>query len=144
MTLKIDNLRKLADFLRALPEDYDNFVMTTFFEGPLSDYIRTKNICGTPACALGHGLAAGIDTEQSIFDFNWFYYCKELAGVWFFSNEAQFMFGTGWPDCPRLAADRIEFLINNPDITLTIDHFVAQNNNDDAKFWSMLDELTFA
>jgi len=142
--LKIENLRKLADFLRALPEDYDNFVMVTFFEGSLTDYLATKNVCGTPACALGHGLAAGIDTKQSIFDFNWFNYCNELAGVSFWSNQAQFMFGTGWPDCPRLAADRIEFLINNPDITLTIDHFVAQNNNDDANFWSMLDELAFA
>src|SRR5688500_13801651 len=77
-TEQISNLARLADYLSRLPRDYRHFAMQDFlvvpsgpdFLGPVrarcveAEYARTGSTegwtCGTAACALGHGPAAGI------------------------------------------------------------------------------------
>lgn len=88
------NLEKLADYLEALPEDYEHFDMESFYdhEGScdlaesldeevadvIGDYgVEAKdtlyatsiedflNNCGTVACAIGHAPAAGIPLAKS-------------------------------------------------------------------------------
>jgi len=79
------NLDKLATYLEALPEGYDHFDMRWYFEAlddfdalddfealgltPDTDIVALSsgrcttehlNVCGTVACAIGHGPAAGV------------------------------------------------------------------------------------
>ena len=60
-----ENLAKLADFLERLPADYEHFDMRDYVIAPVepkSTGLRQimHGECGTTACALGHGPAAGI------------------------------------------------------------------------------------
>jgi hypothetical protein len=64
------NLAKLADYLESLPKGYRHFDMMSFLEerkrakrGAVVEYVRSNggvNQCGTVACAVGHGPAAGV------------------------------------------------------------------------------------
>lgn len=61
------NLAKLADYLESLPEDYAHFDMSGYLDGASPEaavqYARKNGgvaSCGTVACALGHGPAAGV------------------------------------------------------------------------------------
>lgn len=69
------NLTKLADYLEKLPEDYAHFEMRYYIEGGDEEGDKGSSIyatyarknggvdqhgCGTVACAVGHGPAAGI------------------------------------------------------------------------------------
>lgn len=61
------NLLKLASYLESLPEDYDHFTMKNYFLNnqyqttfPTKDELNMTT-CGTVACAVGHGPAAGIE-----------------------------------------------------------------------------------
>lgn len=59
------NLTKLRDYLASLPDDYENFEMKRFAE----NHAKAANAnpetgCGTPACMVGHGPAAGIPIEH--------------------------------------------------------------------------------
>lgn len=68
------NLIKLADYLESLPRDYKHFDMGNYAEHHgdhefdagsfeqafYADPAETINDCGTVACAVGHGPAAGI------------------------------------------------------------------------------------
>ena len=73
-----DNLTKLADYLESLPEDYKDFGMAgylhVFDARKAAEYAQHNGgvaKCGTAACAIGHGPAAGIlfpePTADSIF-----------------------------------------------------------------------------
>jgi hypothetical protein len=98
-----NNLLKLADYLESLPENYGHFDMFRYasHQGDC-DLPQDVNImaatapqdflsnCGTVACAVGHGPAAGImpspkllaDTElQNFPDFSWNDYVQEAFGI---------------------------------------------------------------
>jgi len=68
-----DNLKKLADYLLSLPDNYNNFSMWQYFEHRHHDvqnpafaeaeYLlcqRPLNECGAVACAVGHGPEAQV------------------------------------------------------------------------------------
>lgn len=65
-----ENLTKLAAYLESLPADYQHFDMGVFYHRDDYDTIKAEleyaedptavTHCGTAACALGHGPAAGI------------------------------------------------------------------------------------
>lgn len=59
------NLEKLAAYLESLPADYQHFGMATFCENHGMTFERVNHApeptdCGTVACAVGHGPAAGL------------------------------------------------------------------------------------
>lgn len=65
--VNIENCTRLAEYLESLSEDYQDFSMATFiYPREYDAFINyTKNNggvhnCGTAACAVGHGPAAGI------------------------------------------------------------------------------------
>ena len=129
----------LATHLERLPWDYNHFTMRTFFADRTESFLngkRNRNYvnldqyltkpelieqnCGTVACALGHGPAAGIspflldDGEDMIAcldDFDWLKYatlfCEDpIDFYWLFSG--------GWgsvDDTHRGAAARIRYLL---------------------------------
>lgn len=93
---QLANLDKLATYLESLPEDYEHFDMSNYFsavdnwvgdEFPPSDDTVTLssglvgpehlNVCGTVACAIGHGPAAGIDPQGME---NWAEYSSRVFG----------------------------------------------------------------
>lgn len=65
-----ERLDKLATYLENLPEDYQHFEMSGYFYAPDDEINATEAhyaqhnggvpSCGTAACAVGHGPAAGI------------------------------------------------------------------------------------
>lgn len=56
------NLAKLAAYLRTLPPEYPDFEMNTFVQGDFGhgSHDARVPVCGTAACAAGHGPTAGI------------------------------------------------------------------------------------
>lgn len=56
------NFKKLVKYLLSLPADYENFDMSKYVNGELQGTANNNYspVCGTSACALGHGLAAGV------------------------------------------------------------------------------------
>lgn len=75
------NLDKLATYLENLPEDYEHFEMSDYMDNSrisierLTDYARHNGgvaACGTVACAIGHGPAAGILFEDEDFGKTYF------------------------------------------------------------------------
>lgn len=99
------NLRKLADFLKALPVDYDSFDMATFHRPKWGD-----SECGTVACALGHGPMAGIG---EVLWFDWDLYAwdhfgidRGMAWIWLFGLQ-----WTSVDNTPHGAAARIEWFL---------------------------------
>ena len=67
MTINRENLEKLASYLENLPEDYQHFGMRSYLNptdlSALIKYAEQNggvHTCGTAACAVGHGPAAGI------------------------------------------------------------------------------------
>ena len=74
-----ENFRKLADYVLNLPDDYKGFSMVDYCRtiappvstGRSRDWqpqqaknVVEKHKCGTSACMLGHGPAAGISAEE--------------------------------------------------------------------------------
>jgi hypothetical protein len=112
------NLAKLADYLAALPADYEQFDMSSFYEDagsgcgiPLSRGDKPK--CGTVACAAGHGIAAGIPARDTDLDMWCFYsqraFCPE-GEAWDWCFEAE------WSDVdntPAGAAARIRLMLKH-------------------------------
>lgn len=95
-----DNLLKLAAYLEALPEDYGQFDMG-YFNAEVDDYNDTIDLplsdrkydCGTVACAVGHGPAAGI---RAYGDFNWGQYARRVFGTEVGDDNFNYMFGACW------------------------------------------------
>ena len=117
------NLEKLANYLLALPEDYEHFDMGNFYylEGfdeftvpelrSANNYkeLIKLNKCGTAACAVGHGPAAGIPLLN--FKSWWSYSNKSFTGndlewAWCFGGEWE-----GVDDTPKGAGVRIKALL---------------------------------
>jgi hypothetical protein len=138
------NLARLADYLAALPADYEHFSMENFLEFPLPPrqqraleceyalgrWSMTGTRCGTAACALGHGPAAGVLFRESEICWpeqaspgqpgvpDWLLYSRRFcpdsdtdpAGrvLW------RWLFGGEWMHCddtPRGAAARIRYVL---------------------------------
>ncbi len=111
-----NNLNKLADYLLALPEDYEDFDMGTFCKIPGTeieyDPADAVHACGTVACALGHGPRAGI--KPTPFE-SWREYCFRQFGLHWWSDEAEWCFGGAWSmidDTPQGAGKRIKWLLD--------------------------------
>lgn len=118
------NLRKLATFLAALPADYSHFSMTWFFESADSSseddmpaHISPKqyNACGTVACAVGHGPAAGVRPYR---DLSWWDYAHRAFGAQVNSYLWYWLFDGGWSavdmdNTPQGAARRIFYALAN-------------------------------
>jgi hypothetical protein len=122
------NLAKLADYLEDLPEGYEHFGM--------SDYLQTDNRdaeieyakrnggvahCGTAACAIGHGPAAGLLFKPSEFQLgsrlqpvpDWGAYARRFVAEEFDRNY-NWAFGGGWAAYDNHhwgAAARIRYLL---------------------------------
>jgi hypothetical protein len=114
--LDFHNLNILADYLDALPEGYKEFDMMFFgitSSGLLLDRPHEMFLyahCGTAACALGHGPAAGIFPKSE--DDDWDVYSKSMFGLTQYSRTWEFCFGSDWENDPKLAAARIRHLLN--------------------------------
>lgn len=110
-----ENLARLADYLDALPDDYDRFGMNNFYLDKHEDTVELLKAksgyevpCGSCACAIGHGPAAGIRRHSS--DGNcWDAYSRRVFGGDYmeYDSAGEFMFGPFNPDCPKQAATRI-------------------------------------
>jgi hypothetical protein len=114
------NLRTLADYLAALPEDYEHFEMSgfTYYRGGIvaggASYVNVTlpdlNECGTAACACGHGPAAGIKPEVGD---TWFSYSRKNFTE---GNELlfAFLFAGAWSmfdNTTKGAAKRIKYFL---------------------------------
>lgn len=107
-----ENLLRLADYLETLPDDYDQFDMSEYMaevDGKTLDPCeRSKPVCGTVACAVGHGPAAGIRLYG---DLDWADYADRVFGV--FKEDIfgwDYMFSSTWSETdntPKGAAARI-------------------------------------
>ena len=147
MTMNHENLEKLASYLENLPEDYQHFGMQTYVTptdmAALKKYAENNggvHTCGTSACALGHGPAAGIlfpdddkfwERTQSAYLFdekgtpqwvdgpfrlpNWDAYCFEFFLPEDNNHELwSWCFGPSWSridDTPKGAAARIRYFL---------------------------------
>jgi hypothetical protein len=129
---KRENLKKLADYLSALPLDYEHFNMISFMEGVHTSVEREYALhnggvgaCGAVACAVGHGPTAGIlFTEEFISEGGgvmWpeYTYANFIVGRRFSpeaANAFSWMFGGRWApydNTPHGAAARIYYYLRN-------------------------------
>lgn len=82
---QIQNIRTLCNYIKTLPKNYKHLDMRWFARN--DDAYRTYdpdefgpdllNHCGTVACLVGHGPAAGIDPEKQT---SWWGYAEEKFG----------------------------------------------------------------
>lgn len=100
------NLAKLADYLDALPADYRCFEMHSYHSDAVYPSSASVPECGTTACAVGHGPAAGFPATRYE---NWDEYRIRLFGPGsiFVPGAAQYMFSPLNPNDPHAAAGRI-------------------------------------
>jgi hypothetical protein len=141
------NLVKLADYLESLPERYKHFNMSSF-----ADHNGDCNVdkdfemlvvkkpevflsnCGTVACAVGHGPAAGLapileefdiqgrGKQRRVVDFDWHSYTVRVFGVYGLTYEFSWMFGGMWSDIDNHhygAAARIRYFLDTSLTPLT-------------------------
>jgi len=127
---QITNLSRLAAYLASLPEDYVGFDMSAYHTGylpamyycggvPLRPAGGGQQYCGTAACALGHGPAAGVAVPSHLLCTTpagetrvmWTQYsrlfCWETAAYnWLFSGS-----WTHLDNTPRGAAGRLRYAL---------------------------------
>lgn len=114
------NLKRLAKYLQSLPEDYREFDMTNFYDGPDERHYALFNgrSCGTVACAVGHGPSAGLFFRRDEISWHmgprWVTYTDRV----FTSDDDafQFLFGEEWADVDNHhwgAAARIRCFLEN-------------------------------
>jgi hypothetical protein len=115
------NLKKLADYLAALPPDYKHFNMRTYVSGGLDPDDLTRDYlkgCGTVACAAGHAPAAGIGRRSLGRYRDWQEYLEYFllpVGAPY-TELFQWMFDATWSftdDTPQGAAKRIYFVLEH-------------------------------
>jgi hypothetical protein len=112
------NLEKLADYLESLPRNYKHFDMgdyaqhtgdhdfdgKTFEQAFHADPLNTVKDCGTVACAVGHGPAAGIPLAKAHltkdgdgdWDIDWDSYAANFTPS--HTDAWNWMFGSSWED----------------------------------------------
>jgi hypothetical protein len=126
-----DNLKKLADYLLTLPEDYAEFDMAGFFYAHTPaderDYALNNggvSRCGTAACAVGHGPSAGFlfqEHELNDVEVHWDVYthrlfCDVRDEDGNNTREFEWMFSSFWSFCdntPHGAAKRINYYLEH-------------------------------
>jgi hypothetical protein len=112
-----DNLETLAAYLEGLPADYQHFNMNVYVmkDDRLFNYASGApfaGACGTVACAVGHGPAAGIPAKLE--EEWWTDYARrvfELKGC-----ENDWCFAGLWvnvDNTPHGAAKRIRYLLDH-------------------------------
>lgn len=128
-----ENLLKLANYLEKLPRNYQHFEMADFIDRNgeydlderIAEYARHNggvDKCGTVACAVGHGPAAGILFPPRAERFwergrpNWVRYTLEffLGGDTTSTPEFNWMFGGDWTKVDNHhygAAARIRYVL---------------------------------
>ncbi|WOF44322.1 hypothetical protein KNJ79_05165 [Sphingopyxis indica] len=103
------NLRRLAAYLVALPDDYDEFDMSWWADDLCC---RPKDaVCGTVGCAGGHGPRAGIDPIPGE---DWEDYIARAFGGDF--KLQTYIFGSAWSyvdNTPQGAGKRILYALHN-------------------------------
>lgn len=106
------NLKTLAAYLRTLPADYPDFEMSDYVSGQgIAGFcIAAVPVCGTAACACGHGPAAGIAPMKGetwdAYSVRAFIPVHHPAWSWCFSGE--------WSETDNTvhgAAARIEWML---------------------------------
>lgn len=115
------NLRQLAEYLLALPEDYEHFSMTTYFELDNDNvfigenqFVEKIQSCGSVACAIGHGPLAGI--KESKEDCCWSAYARRVFG-YSDGGTGTYLFGFEWSysayDTAKDAGHRILYVLEH-------------------------------
>lgn len=116
---KKNNLIKLANYLMALPDDYENFEMSKFCAPSITysphhydPQTSVKEVkCGAVACAVGHAPSAGIGKYSRLNDWDEFS-TKFLIATG--SEDWEWCFSGAWADTdntPKGAALRINYLL---------------------------------
>lgn len=105
------NLRRLAAYLIGLPEDYEEFDMQWWTD----DFSRLpqETMCGTVACAGGHGPRAGIDPIPGE---NWGSYIERAFTPAGYNEFIDYIFGSSWArhdNTPQGAGKRILYALHN-------------------------------
>lgn len=113
MSIRKDNLKRLADYLNNLPDDYDQFSMTLYATGITEPKQLLSNwnnkTCG---CVIAHAIIMGIEVIEE--DKTW----HDFALRTLFKNASEMLWisGTCWQyidNSHKGAAKRIyEFLEN--------------------------------
>lgn len=112
--MNTENLEKLATYLEQLPEGYEHFDMKYYFVAQglrlaSPDNESVLESCGTVACAIGHGPAAGIPVKSGEL---WVVYSERVFEL---SPSAwDWCFGEEWvrvDNTPQGAAKRIRHYI---------------------------------
>lgn len=118
------NLKKLADYLEVLPQDYAHFDMGYYFDSPDS-YLedpweiskKDYHTCGTVACAIGHSpllfKCGNIDSWDDL--------AREKFGIsvssWMYDDtEWDFLFSSSWSivdNTAQGAGKRINWFLEN-------------------------------
>jgi hypothetical protein len=114
------NLKKLADYLLKLPENYKGFDMGVYFhDSSTDDYIASqadhaKHTCNTVGCAIGHGPAIkGMKAHKHEY---WHDYVLRVCGFDEESIEYNWCFEMEWErfdNTPKGAAIRIQMLLDS-------------------------------
>lgn len=113
--MNIENLITLATYLEQLPANYSHFHMRTFYyEHGFAEYEYPNQVpaapdCGTIACAIGHGPAAGLPAKDGE---GWLSYSKRVFDTT--PREWDWCFSADWQttdNTPQGAAKRIRHLI---------------------------------
>ena len=82
---QIQNIRTLCNYIKTLPKDYEHLNMRWFARDPTIERSydpdefgpKRLNSCGTVACLVGHGPAAGIDPRD---ERSWWRYATQSFG----------------------------------------------------------------
>ena len=77
---QLANLQKLADYLETLPQNYSCFDMSDYTDFADFPAEATTISCGTAACLVGHGPAAGIAVMSK--EETWEHYAKRVFGAY--------------------------------------------------------------
>jgi hypothetical protein len=115
------HLKQLADYLAALPGDYEHFDMNHFCRvgsasrEPSSLPWGYSEGCGTVACAIGHGPAAGIPVP--VHCRSWGSYATAVFGAdpWRENGLFDWCFAGAWhgtDNTPQGAAQRIYVMLD--------------------------------
>lgn len=116
------NLRKLSDYLKSLPADYQRFSMASYYELDVDsveyrsyNYVR-KVECGSVACAVGHGPSAGVIISGMYkYMMSWTEYARQAFGAE--SNQVwQWLFSDKWAETDDTiigTANRIDWTLEH-------------------------------
>ena len=103
-----DNVQKLIDGLKALPNDYGLLEMKLFAKNDSwAKRATPKHPCKTCMCVVGHGPSLGIPFIPEDYDC-WGKYSERAFGFAGEDFEWDFCFGVKWPDDINEAIARLE------------------------------------